>query len=151
MEDVPRPERDEQRAEVLDQERDPDGEPVDREEVEPLHEREPADPEERRGTAARARARAAARGAITSRTSTKPDRARRSIRTSSSRSDETSEPRITFETVPLIAQSVAADAAIAYPTRGRRCARRLDRERRLAHGAAAYGPRPRAYTEPHGA
>ena len=49
----PRPERDEERREVLDQERDADREPVDREEVEPLHEREPADPEDARGTAAR--------------------------------------------------------------------------------------------------
>ena len=46
LEDVARPEGDEERREILDEERDPDREPVDREEVEPLHEREPADPEE---------------------------------------------------------------------------------------------------------
>ena len=62
VEDVARPERDE-RGEVLDQQRDPDREPVDREEVEPLHEREPADPEhgEERQLAPRQRAAARAR------------------------------------------------------------------------------------------
>ena len=43
MEDVAGPERDEQRRDVLDQECDPDREPVDREEVEPLDEGEAAD------------------------------------------------------------------------------------------------------------
>ena len=38
--DEARPERDEQRREVLDQQRDPDREAVDRQEVEPLHERQ---------------------------------------------------------------------------------------------------------------
>ena len=38
-------ERDEQRAEVLDQQRDADVEPVDREEVEELHERDAEDAE----------------------------------------------------------------------------------------------------------
>ncbi len=47
VEDVARPERDEERPEVLDQQRDPDREPVDREEVEPLHEGEAADAEHR--------------------------------------------------------------------------------------------------------
>ena len=45
MEDIARPKRDEERGEVLDEQRDPDREPVDRQEVEPLHEREPAHPE----------------------------------------------------------------------------------------------------------
>ena len=58
---------------------------------------------------------------MTSSTSTKPIAAP-SDRTSSSRSDEMPEPRTTFETVPLTAQSVAAEAAMTYPTRGRRCA-----------------------------
>ena len=44
VEDVARPERDDQRRDVLDQERDPDREPVNREEVEPLHQGEAADP-----------------------------------------------------------------------------------------------------------
>jgi len=39
------PECDQDRRRVLDEERDPDLEPVDREEVEPLHECEPEDPE----------------------------------------------------------------------------------------------------------
>ena len=54
-EDEARPERDEQRRDVLDQQRDPDVEPADREQVEELHEREAADPEgdERRQLAAR--------------------------------------------------------------------------------------------------
>jgi hypothetical protein len=42
----PRPQRHEERREVLEEERDPDREPVDRDEVEPLHEREPADAED---------------------------------------------------------------------------------------------------------
>jgi hypothetical protein len=44
VEDVPRRERDGERGDVLDQERDPDCESVEREEVEPLHEGEAADP-----------------------------------------------------------------------------------------------------------
>jgi hypothetical protein len=40
-----RPQRDEERSEVLDQQRDPDCQPVDRQEVEPLDEREPRDAE----------------------------------------------------------------------------------------------------------
>ena len=96
VEDVARPERDEQRAEVLDQQRDPDREPVDREEVEPLHEREPADPEdgEERQLATRClepRGRDRRAGRATNPTPRRVDR------TSSSRSDERSEPRITFE------------------------------------------------------
>ena len=59
--DEARPERDEQRREVLDQQRDPDREAMDREEVEPLHEREPADAEHERDTAARAASGAAGR------------------------------------------------------------------------------------------
>ena len=43
--DEARPECDEDRADELDQQGDPDLEPVDREEVRPLHEREPADAE----------------------------------------------------------------------------------------------------------
>src|SRR5436190_308381 len=45
MQHVARPEGDDQRREVLDQERDPDREPVDGEEVEPLDERHAADAE----------------------------------------------------------------------------------------------------------
>ena len=74
-----------------------------------------------RGTAARAACTRSRAGAITSRTSTNPIAAP-SERTSSSRSDEKSEPRITFDTVPLTPRAIAADAAMAYPTRGRRCA-----------------------------
>ena len=40
-----RPERDEERSDELDHERDPDRDAVDREEVGPLHERQPADAE----------------------------------------------------------------------------------------------------------
>ena len=47
-------ERDEQRAQVLDQERDADLEPVDREEVEELDERDAEDAERRQGERARA-------------------------------------------------------------------------------------------------
>ena len=46
VDDEARPERDEQRREVLDQERDPDLEPVDRQEVEELDERDARDPED---------------------------------------------------------------------------------------------------------
>ncbi len=56
-----RPEPDAERREVLDQERDPDREPVDREEVEPLHEREPGDPEQREVRQLARASRAAAR------------------------------------------------------------------------------------------
>ena len=48
VEGKPRPEGDEQRRQVFDQERDSDLEPVDREEVEPLDEGKPADPEQRK-------------------------------------------------------------------------------------------------------
>ena len=59
--DEPRPERDEERREVLEEERDPDRQPVDRDEVEPLHEREPADAEQdEQGKLARAQAEPAA-------------------------------------------------------------------------------------------
>ncbi len=44
--DEPRPERDEQRRQVLDQQRDPDREPVDCKEVEPLHEGQSGDAED---------------------------------------------------------------------------------------------------------
>ena len=54
-----RPDRDEQRPEVLDEQRDPDREPVDREEVEELHERDAADAEDARAAAARGDRRAA--------------------------------------------------------------------------------------------
>ena len=96
MEDVTRPERDKERGEVLDEQRDPDREPVDREEVEPLHEREPADPEQSRngssfsGTFSRP-------GPVTARISDEPEE-RPVQRTSVSRSDETPESRITFDT-----------------------------------------------------
>ena len=46
VQDVPRPERDEQRREVLDQQRDAHRQPVDREEIEPLHERDAGDAED---------------------------------------------------------------------------------------------------------
>ena len=49
-----REQRDEQRPEVLDQQRDPDVEPVDREEVEELHERDAEDAEDREVERARA-------------------------------------------------------------------------------------------------
>src|SRR5205823_469682 len=58
-------------------------------------------------------------GAVTKRISTSPTKAP-VVRTCVSRSEETPEARITFETTPLTAQSVAALAAIAAPTRGRR-------------------------------
>jgi hypothetical protein len=53
--DEARPQRDEQRREVLDQQCDADREPVDREEIEPLHEREAceAEDEEERQLASR--------------------------------------------------------------------------------------------------
>jgi len=44
--DRPRPDRHEQRAEILDQERDPDREPVNGQEVEELHERDSDNPED---------------------------------------------------------------------------------------------------------
>ena len=45
--DGARPDRDEQWPEVLDEQRDPDRQPVDREEVEELHECDAGDPEHR--------------------------------------------------------------------------------------------------------
>ena len=51
-------------------------------------------------------------GAVSSSTTTKPISAP-VIRTCESRSEETPDARITFETVPLTAQSDAAPAAIA--------------------------------------
>ena len=55
-----RADRDEQRAEVLDQERDADREPVNREEVEELHERDADDAEDREPQQARGDRRAVA-------------------------------------------------------------------------------------------
>ncbi len=58
-------------------------------------------------------------GAVTSTISTSPTNAPVE-RTCASRSDEIPALSITFETTPFTAQSVAAAAAIRYPSRGRR-------------------------------
>ena len=110
----PCPQRDQHRRRELEEQPDPDRQPVDRDEVEPLHEREaddaverePAelaarpDPEPPRGERARARA-----------------RGRRSRRSTAARSSAASRCRspssASFETAPLTANSVAAAIVIA--------------------------------------
>ena len=102
LEDRPRPERDQDRRDVLDQERDPDRQPPDRDEVEPLHERDARDPEddqvrhlaagqpqalaarqrehEREAEERAGRARPASARATRSRTAARPSRPSRSAR-----------------------------------------------------------------------
>ncbi len=107
-----RPDRDEQRAEVLDQERDADLEPVNREEVEELHERDAEDAEDGEPEQAAAidaeRARVSGRGRRARGRGTAPAQ-RASVR----RSDESPDESATFATEPLRPKSVAALSTIA--------------------------------------
>ncbi len=107
----PRPDRDEKRAEVLDQERDADLQPVDGEEVEELDERDADDAEEGEpGELAALDAQRRARGRGRSSVSAMPAPAQRA---SVSRSEESPEASATFDTGPLTPKSVAATATIA--------------------------------------
>src|SRR6266511_2705515 len=58
------------------------------------------------------------RGLVSARTSTRP-RAAPVSRTSVRRSEDSPEARMTFDTTPLTANSVAAVSTIAYPSQGR--------------------------------
>ena len=111
VEDEPSPERDEDRRDVLNQQRDPDVEPVDREEVRPLDNGE-ADAERRSAAAARRCESEAIAAASPLRSMQSPISAP-AHRTAVSWPELMPEPRITFETVPLTAKSVAAIATIA--------------------------------------
>ena len=105
-----RPDGDQHGRHVLNQQRDPDREPMDGEEVEPLDKRDPEHPERRqehelaRGARSREGARRATR-------STSPTSAP-VVRTCTRRSEEKPEASSTLETAPLSAQSVAAAEAI---------------------------------------
>ena len=104
-------ERDEERRGELDEQRHADREVVDRDEVEPLHERDPDDSEgdeEQELPPADAQATGA-----TTRRNTRKRSAAAVLRICASSSDESPEPRTTFDTLPLTANSVAAIATIA--------------------------------------
>ena len=142
VEDVAGPQRDEQRSQVLDQQRDPDGEPVDREEVEPLHEREPADPEdgEERQLAPRG---PEARGRDHEQDEHEPDRgAERSHLEQPQRREVRAEDHLRHGPVDGPEDRRRSRHGVPDPRAPMRG--RLDRKRRLAHGAAIYGPRRRA-------
>ena len=106
-----RPERDEHRRGELEQEPDADRQPVNRNEIEPLHEREAADAveDEERTSLRDMRRRSGATAARTSASPMKPKVARSSV----SRSGVIPVARITFATAPLIANRLAAASVIA--------------------------------------
>jgi hypothetical protein len=111
LEDEPCPERDQHRGDVLDQQRDTDLEPVDRDEVEELHEREAGDAEEeeeRQLSALIRRLRGRAIASAPTRISAAPVE-----RTSVRRRDESPELRAAFANDPLIPQSAVAPSTIA--------------------------------------
>ena len=113
MPDGARPQGDEHRGGELEQQADPDRQPLDRDEVEPLHGREADDAVERE------QRELVARDAQLARRRQEQERgeARRTPRSrgaASARSVVIELPvRITFETVPLTAKSTAAATAIA--------------------------------------
>ena len=93
-------------------ERDADVEPLDREEVEELHERDAEDTEQQQtdelAPVGPQRSPAGSPGRSASSPTSAPVQ-----RTSVSRSDDRPDSRITFETIPLSANSVPAENAIA--------------------------------------
>ena len=108
----PRPERDEHRRGELEEEGDPDRKPLDRDEVEPLDEREPDDPvEDEQGNLVSGDSQTAGRG--------ERDDARQAEKCAGRAQLGqpqlviSGEERITFETLPLTANSRAAALAIA--------------------------------------
>ena len=105
-------ERDEQGSEVLDEQRDPDREPLDGEEVEPLHERNARHAEDREQMPARAAWRAASAGRRRRTATRKPTQAPVE-RTWVSSSGLIPDPSTTFDTVPLTAKRHAASSTIA--------------------------------------
>ena len=108
--DEAREERDEERRGELDEQRDADRQVLDRDEVEPLDERDPDEPE-RDEEEQLAPSDAQPRRAKTSRKA-RNRIAAHVLRICASSSDERPEPRTTFETLPLTAKSVAAVATI---------------------------------------
>jgi hypothetical protein len=115
--DEPRPQRDEHRRGELEEEADPDREALDRDEIEPLDEREPDDPVEdeqrdlvppdpqtpgRRGEHERRQAEERPR---------RPELGQPQVRDAALGEDD-------LRDVPLTAKSADAAATIAYPSRG---------------------------------
>ncbi len=103
--------RHEQRAEVLDEQGDPDREPVDREEVEELHERDARNAEDGEAQELARRRRERSTGFGRSRQHASPIKAP-AQRASVSRSDESPDERATFATDPLMPKSVAATSTM---------------------------------------
>ena len=118
LHDEARPEGDEDRREVLDDERDPDVEPLDRDEVEELDERESRHAEDARKASSRHPATRSDEGRTIA---TAPMRmsAAPVARTSARRiAERPADSSTTFETVAFTAQRATADQTSANPSSG---------------------------------